>query len=49
MLRIFVTLWRLFLGEMSVELVREEQGQSEDQSRDNDPEENIIHCRSSFR
>ena len=40
---ILSNLWRLLLGEVSIELVREEEGQGEYETRDDDAEENITH------
>ena len=46
---ILITLWRLLLGEVSVELVREEKGEGEYEPRNDDAEENIAHFLGSLR
>lgn len=46
---ILVILRRLFLGEVSVELVGENEGEDEHEARYDDPEENAAHVLGSFR
>ncbi len=45
MMRILTTLWRLFLGEVSVELVGEEKGKDEYEARNDYAEDEVIHRR----